>query len=356
VVGATLGVVGYVPDNIKEGNINQNVVRIRVKDKKVNPKYLSIVLSSQIGQKLILRNATITTQAYINNSQLESIIIPFPPLAIQNQIVQIMDNAYKIKKQKETEAQQLLDSIDEFVLNELGIKLPELKDRMCYVVYSDEVENKRIDAYYHHPKFKEVENAMNKGKFETKKLKQFIISLSMGISVPDYKNQNNDVPFILGKNLKHGYLNFDELEYINNETNNRNKKSILKENDILFSVRGAYIGKVAVVPKKVEGGNIINNIVKFSLTLNLNSFYLVCFLNCTISKKIIYRNVWGGAQPGFTNQQIRNLIIPIPPLETQNKIAEEVQSRIQKAERLKKEAVQVLEEAKAKVEKIILNN
>ena len=50
-----------------------------------------------------------------------------------------------------------------------------------------------------------------------------------------------------------------------------------------------------------------------------------------------------------------NLSIPLPPLELQNKIAEEVKRRMQKAEQLKKEAKEVLERAKQEVENIILN-
>ena len=46
--------------------------------------------------------------------------------------------------------------------------------------------------------------------------------------------------------------------------------------------------------------------------------------------------------------------IPIPPLPIQNKIAEEVKKRMQKAEQLQKEAKEELEKAKLEVEKIIL--
>ena len=54
------------------------------------------------------------------------------PLETQQQIIDIMDNAYQIKKQKETEAQRLLDSIDDFVLSELGIELPGLSIRCVF--------------------------------------------------------------------------------------------------------------------------------------------------------------------------------------------------------------------------------
>jgi len=49
------------------------------------------------------------------------------------------------------------------------------------------------------------------------------------------------------------------------------------------------------------------------------------------------------------------LINPLPLLSIQNKIAEEVKKRMQKAEQLHKEAKEELERAKLEVEKIILS-
>jgi len=228
---------------------------------------------------------------------------------------------------------------------------------MTFVVYANDVKGGRLDPYYYQPKFEEVEKAIKNGKFEVKKLSDFIKHLSMGISVPNYKNEPDEVPFILGKNLKIGYLDLEAgLEYISGKSSIRGKYSILKKGDVLFSVRGAYIGKTAVIPKELEGANIVNNIVKITLdTEKLNPHYLVAFLSSEIGQKIIYRKVWGGAQPGFTNEDIKNLKIPLPPLNIQNKIAEEVKRRMEKAEQLQKEAKEILEKAKQEVENIILN-
>jgi len=55
----------------------------------------------------------------ISQPDLKSIKIPLPPLEIQNQIVEKMDFALIEKKRKEFEAKELLESIDNFVLNEL---------------------------------------------------------------------------------------------------------------------------------------------------------------------------------------------------------------------------------------------
>ena len=172
----------------------------------------------------------------------------------------------QIKKQNEADAEKLLARIDDYLLKELGITLPappenNLKNRM-FTRTIREISGNRYDPKYFSSKYTKLIKSLNNGIYKTVRLKKYIKHLSMGISIPDYKSDINEVPFILGKNLKKGYLELVELEYISNEINNANQSSIIKENDILFSVRGVYIGKVAVVPKTIEGANIINNIVK----------------------------------------------------------------------------------------------
>ena len=52
--------------------------------------------------------------------------------------------------------------------------------------------------------------------------------------------------------------------------------------------------------------------------------------------------------------EILNLKIPFPPLHVQREISEEVKNRLNKAKKLKEEAKEELENAKLRVEKIIL--
>ena len=53
---------------------------------------------------------------------------------------------------------------------------------------------------------------------------------------------------------------------------------------------------------------------------------------------------------------MRKLKIPIPPLQTQQKIISEVRNRQNKAEQLEKEAKMLLEETKERVKRIMLEN
>ena len=121
-----------------EGNINQHSVVIKTKDKKT-AEIIATFLNSIIGHKLALRRTSGGSRPALDYEALKSI-----PIILNEKIVALMDNAYKEQKNKEEKTSEFLDSINDYVLDELGIKLPELKDKMTYVINSEEVQNKRI--------------------------------------------------------------------------------------------------------------------------------------------------------------------------------------------------------------------
>jgi restriction endonuclease S subunit len=345
-----MAVASVVPDNFI-GNINQHVCVIKTGSKEIS-EILAAFLNSDIGERLASRRSGGGTRPSLDYPALLSI-----PIIEDKRVLQITKNVIEQKQKNEAAAGKLLASIDDYLLKELGIELPTppentLKNRM-FTTSISELYGSRFDPKYYSLKYANLQLALDKSKYKFQKIKTFLCSLSMGISTPEYKSDNNDVPFILGKNLKKGYLDLDDLASIPFEVNNANKSSIIKENDILFSVRGVYIGKVAVVPKEIEGANIINNIVKFSLK-EIDPYFVVAYLNSSIGQEFIYREVWGGAQPGFTNEQIKNIRIPIPPLSKQQEIASHITAIRQQAQKLKDKTKLALAQANAAIEEILL--
>ena len=69
-------------------------------------------------------------QQRVSKDFLLNLLIPLPPLEIQQQIVDLYEKAYTEKQQKEAEAQKLLDSIDDYLLGELGITLPKEEEHL----------------------------------------------------------------------------------------------------------------------------------------------------------------------------------------------------------------------------------
>ncbi len=328
------------------GNINQHLVLIKTENENTS-KILAVFLNSDIGEKLATKRATGGTRPALDYEALKSIPIVFKP-----EIVNIYENAIIRKKKIEIEAQKLLDSLNDYVLDELGIKLPELKDKMIYVVNSDEVQNKRADAYYYQPKFEEVENAIKKGKFEIKELKEFITKIRYGASV---KNEYIDegIPLLRIVNIKENKVVLRDVVKLPEPMRKELGNAFVQECDLLIS-RSGTVGVVTVIPKEAEGYAFGSFMIKFCLNDKINKNYVSAWLNNKLQNLLTQREKIGAIQGNITIGTIESFKIPLPPLSVQNKIADEVKKRMQKAEQLQKEAKEELEKAKLEVERIIL--
>jgi len=67
-------------------------------------------------------------QNNLNNEEISQIHLFTPSIKQQQKIVECLDEAHLKKEQKEAEAQQLLNSIDDYLLNELGIDLSKVEE------------------------------------------------------------------------------------------------------------------------------------------------------------------------------------------------------------------------------------
>jgi len=192
----------------------------------------------------------------------------------------------------------------------LGIKLPELKDKMIYIVSSDEVQNKRADAYYYQPKFEEIEKAVSNGKFEVKELKNFITKIHYGASV---KNEYVDegIPLLRIMNLKPNKFDLRDVVKLPETMKKDLGNAFVKEDDLLIS-RSGTVGMVSVVPKEAEGFAFGSFMIKFCLNEKVNKNYISAWLNTKLQKLLTEREKIGAIQGNITIGTIEDFKIPLP--------------------------------------------
>lgn len=89
ITGASIGRSCVVPSNFKEGNVNQHVCIIRLKNN-VDRKYIQLFLSSFAGQVSINRTQVGGNREGLNHQSVRSIKIPLPPLPEQKKIAEIL--------------------------------------------------------------------------------------------------------------------------------------------------------------------------------------------------------------------------------------------------------------------------
>jgi len=350
--GATIGKVGRIYQDILPAFLNQRVGRFLVDDKKVNLDYLFFVLQFELFTNQIKRLSLGGSQPNISPGSIEEIKIPLPSLAIQNKIVEIMAKAYAEKKEKETAAEKLLGSIDDFVLEELGIKISEIKKEMVFEVWSNKVENNRIDSEYWQPYLEKIEKTINNSKYKTQKLKDFITKIYYGASTSNaYVDEG--IPLLRILNLKPNYFNLLKVVYLPESFRKELGNAFVETGDLLIS-RSGTVGMVSVVPPEASGFAFGSFMIKFCLDDKINKEFVSLWLNNKVNKLLTEREKIGAVQGNITIGTIENFDIPVPSLAIQNKIVEKVNSYYSQSKTWQNEAQEIFIKAKQKVEQMIL--
>jgi type I restriction enzyme, S subunit len=135
---------------------------------------------------------------------------------------------------------------------------------------------------------------------------------------PQY--QSSGIPLVTSKNLVDGQIDFSTCSLISqNDHELISKRSAVCDGDILYAMIGT-IGNPVIVKKEYDFS--IKNVAlfKFNSDRAFNK-YIYHFLNTDIAKRQFEKNSRGGTQKFVSLGNIRNLKIPLPPLEEQKRIA-----------------------------------
>ena len=355
-IAGTLGDVAVFKKEYPECNINQDIAKIKLTDE-ISYEYAVVYFQTKFANSQIRILSNGATRGHLNFSQVRSFDVIVPPLDIQNHITEIMKSAYDQKRQKDQKADDLLDSIDDYVLAELGIRMPALEEKKCFAVYANETVGRRVDPYYHSPYFKKLYSAINNhGQFSS--LKNLVRELDYGLMpTQDYADSNDTgVPMIRVTNLlPDGTIDMSEVKYIPFDTPRLDLKRV-EANDILMVQCGNTTGKIALVPKRFEDytfGSFLF-VIRGKREI-INQHYLFAILSNRLIQEQI-RHTWNivTVRPNTSKPNVKNLLIPVPPSEIQTRIAEEVMNRKSEAAALKQEANAIVERAKREVEQILL--
>ena len=155
---------------------------------------------------------------------------------------------------------------------------------------------------------------------------------------PEYITTDKRFPLITSKNLKGDKIDFSEVNFISEADFNKiNVRSKVDIGDILMPMIGTIGNPIIVkINKKFSIKNLA--LIKFKNSQIINTFLKFLLLSDYFNLIISQKNK-GGTQKFLSLSDIRNFLIPVPPIELQNKFAE----RIEKIEKLKFEIEKSIE-------------
>jgi restriction endonuclease S subunit len=346
-VGATIGQIAIVQDSINEGNINQNIARVRILDSSINPYYAGLFFLSKYGQLQIFRFVTGNAQAYLNSFQIGSFKIPVLSKQIQDRLC----SCFKKVEDFVENSHSLYSQAENLLLEELGLKDFKPKYEKTYTAkLSDAFSAHRIDAEYFQPAYEEVIKLLMK-KVKVERLKNVVSFISHGKQ--PYYVENGDIPVLIQKHLGSQLLslyseivNMPDTPRTDREFVKKYPEYLIKPFDVLFYSVGAYLGRANVVLENFEA--VPASFITLIRTKQevCNPVYLALFLNSKIGQLQSSRWKSASAQQYIYPKEIKEFIIPILPLEIQQEIA----SLVQQSHEARKKAKELLELAKRAVE------
>lgn len=352
-IGATFGKSYYFDEDF-DAVFAGYLIRIILHSEEINSKYLFYFLHTKYFWQQANMLVKGTAQPQFNSNTIKDLLIPILNKQTQLNIIQIMDEAYHLKKQKEAEGQQLLNSIDHYILSELDIKMPQLIDKTHNIVYSinsNYLASNRWDPFYYQAKFEGVEKAIENGKYETKKIGEILtindkledISKYSQIKYVDLASIRKDI----------GLVEKIKIFYPTEAPSRARQK--LEYGDLLLSGLNGSLTSIAVFDKKENNYIASTGFFIIKKSDEYNNIYLLALFRSLPYQLLLSREASGAIMSSINRDSLSNIRIPLPPIEIQNKIAEEVKNRIQQVEKLQKEAKEALENAKKDIEMLILD-
>lgn len=340
-----VGSAAVVRESHLPANINQHIVRMRIDAKRCLPDFLSEWLNCPAGLELSNRGVSGGTRPALDYSAIRSIRIPLPvSLETQDGLVQDMNTARAARKAMLDEADALMASMDDFVLDALGIPKPVYEPKQSFAVRPSQLGvQRRLDSDYYHPERLGALSTLQaiSGNLKLTKLADAAVFVREKINEPT-----------------ENYMGLTHVEsHTGEHTGSTNTASgacfEFQTDDVLFARLGSYLNKVYCAEM-----NGCCSTEFHVLRVNDPNALLPEYLAAALRSRIILAQTKhmaaGNTHPRLTNYDVENLLVPIPELEAQEAIVAEIRRRRQKARSLRAQADVVLRDAKRRFEAQLL--
>ena len=343
----------------KPTTINQDI-KAFFPDDRVSVDYLGAffdVFGSRLLPLVCKSGATVQS---LNTEQLMDLSIPLPPLTEQRKIVAELDAAYAAKRAADEKATKLLASIDNMVLNELGIaNLPKpdtsLSSRI-FTVPAKEVLNDRFDAHYNQNFFRDLADLIREDKRCCR-----LGSVGTFVRGVTYKSEDESDcgHAILRANnvsLEEFDLDLSDLVHVSSDLAFSPAQQI-KDGDILICAASGskeHAGKVAYVRNAPDDTYIGGFMMVLRTDAGVNPEYVAAYMQSSIFRGLIFRHLGGTNINNVSLELLNKLPLILPDAAMQDGIALKASSIRAETRKLKADATAALDAAKRKIEQDIV--
>jgi len=331
-----------------DASSNQAIAKITLKEKAIDPFYLSTFLNCKFGQSQIARFRTGTGQPNLNLGLIQTIKVPILSGHFQSLIRNIVLEGIS----SDGTRRELYSEAEQILLSEFGLKNWKPMCPLSFTKrFSDTRSADRIDAEYYQPKYDELREALE--SLDDHEHLGDLVAIKKCLEPGSEAYQDNGVPFIRVSNLTRFGISDDNQQFISDSLYGRLKVCQPQKGEILLSKDAtpgiAYY--LSDAPERMVPSSGILRLRILDLQKTIPQ-YLTLVLNSLIVQKQIERDVGGSVINHWLVDSIRSCVIPLIGKEMQ----EEISHKIAQSFRKRKQSRDLLEIAKHGVEMAIEEN
>ncbi|MDQ3812922.1 MAG: restriction endonuclease subunit S [Armatimonadota bacterium] len=327
------------------------LMRLRVNETQVLPAFVSDFLSTRAGRAQIDRlSRQIVGMSNINAEEIRQLQIPLPPLSRQIELLAELDAARTARDTRLAQADELLAGIDAFVLQALGLRLPPTDAlRPAYAVpRRTALRGRNLSPDYFHPERTTAIQSI-KDRYPNER------SVSLRAVADFIRKVANVEPDDLYIGLANVQSNTGELIAGTEEVEGACFR--FETGDVLFARLRPYLNKVY----RAERSGVCSpefHVIRIrgdeKKQFILDPDYLAAMLRSSAVLRQTRHMMTGNTHPRLANEDVINLVVPIPGNDVQKEIVLEVARRRKLARVWREEAWREWEAAKADFERALL--
>ncbi|WP_156766688.1 restriction endonuclease subunit S [Mycobacterium sp. E2327] len=157
-------------------------------------------------------------------------------------------------------------------------------------------------------------------------IKHVVRSIGVGLVInPSTYVADSGVPFLLGRNVRDGWIDLTNVNYMSEVDSRRLEASRLKAGDVVV-VRAGYPGRAAVISADLDGANCASILILRKPTLARPEL-VAAFFNSLLGRAQVKLAQYGAAQEQINVGDVVNFVMPLPPPSEQQEIAERISAK-----------------------------
>lgn len=329
-IDARNGAFGVVPQELEGGIITGNFWTFDVDYSKVNPYYLSLVVTTpEFIQFCEQASNGTTNRHYLQEPLFLDIKIPLPSLEEQNELVDAYNDLIETANTQELQAKSLEQQIETYLLAQLGIKI---KDILVHNSILQQFQfSEMVDRWDLLTTQNSIFDALKKSKYPVCEIGKVYDFISRGWR----PNKNSNRTF---KYVEIGAV--DELTGITKASTIPEHRApsratqTIKAGDLIIGTTRPYLKKFAIVNSEYDN-NVCSSGFQIINSKENNLEFLFEYLKSAAGILQFKFYMTGALYPAITNRDLKKIKIPLPPLEVQNEIVTHVTRLKEKIKQLR---------------------